>query len=165
MKIERKETKKKFFKNLISGLRGNCCTHTHTHTLETCGDSLSLKLSLFSISEVQKRCHKGRGTGELQYLDQHLDQQDKEVLDEVLVFILVHMAPKRHKHLSYNYLGDTKTSTCLQQNIKKCLLYLHEKLAIITQPSQNTLLNKKSEILSKCRHENKLLLSHFDPFT
>ena len=36
---------------------------------------------------------------------------------------------------------------------------------IITYPSQNTLLNKKSEILSKCRHENKHLLSHFNPFT
>ena len=48
---------------------------------------------------------------------------------------------------------------------KKCLLCLHEKLAIITHPSQNTLLNKKSEILSKCRHENKHLISHFNPYT
>ena len=63
------------------------------------------------------------------------------------------MAPKRHKHLSHNHLRDTQTSSCLQQNIKKkCLLCLHEKLAIITYLSQNTLLNKKSEILSKCKH-------------
>ena len=81
------------------------------------------------------------------------------------LLILVHMATKRHKHLSHNHLGDTKTSTCLQQNIKKCLLCLHEKLAIITYPSQNTLLNKKSEILSKCRHKNKHHLSHFNPHT
>ena len=53
------------------------------------------------------------------------------------------MAPKRHEHLSHHPMGDTKASTCLQQNIKKCLLCLHEKLAIITYPSQNTLLNKK----------------------
>ena len=58
------------------------------------------------------------------------------------------MVPQKHKHLSYNHLGDTKTSTCLQQNIKKCLLCLYEKLAIITYPSQNTLQNKKCEILS-----------------
>ena len=58
------------------------------------------------------------------------------------------------KHLSHNHLGDAKTSTCLQQNMKKCPLCLHEKLAIITYSSQNTLLNKKSEILSKCWHEN-----------
>ena len=73
------------------------------------------------------------------------------------------MAPKRHKHLSYKHMGNTKTSTCLQQNIrKKCLLCLHEKLAIITHPSQNTQLNKKSE---KSRHEVKHLLSHFDQCT
>ena len=54
------------------------------------------------------------------------------------------MAPKSYKHLSHNQLRDTRTSTCLQQNIKKkCLLCLHEKLGIITYPSQNTLLNKK----------------------
>ena len=53
------------------------------------------------------------------------------------------MAPKRYKYLSYNHLGDTKTRTCLQQNIKKCLLCLHEKVAIIAYQSQNTLLNKK----------------------
>ena len=79
--------------------------------------------------------------------------------------ILVHMAPKRHINLYYNHVGDTKTSTCLRQNIKKCLLCHHEKLAIITYPSQNTLLNKKSEILSKFKYENKHLLSHFDPYT
>ena len=28
------------------------------------------------------------------------------------LLILVHMATKRHKHLSHNHLGDTKTSTC-----------------------------------------------------
>ena len=69
---------------------------------------------------------------------------------------LVHMATKRHKHLSHNHLGDTKTSTRLQQNIKRYLLCLHEKLAIITYPSQNILQNKKSEILSKCKLENTL---------
>ena len=58
------------------------------------------------------------------------------------------MPAKRHNHLSYNHLGDTKTRTCLQKTFKKCLLYLHQKLAIITYQSQNILLNKKSEILS-----------------
>ena len=48
---------------------------------------------------------------------------------------------------------------------RKCLLCLYEKLAILTYPSQNTLLSKKLEILFKCRHENKYLLSNFDPYT
>lgn len=46
---------------------------------------------------------------------------------------------------------------------KKCLLCLHEKVAIISHKPQKNLLNKKSEIISKCRHENKYLLSEFIP--
>ena len=48
---------------------------------------------------------------------------------------------------------------------KICLLCHYEKQAIITHPSQNTLLIKKYEVLTKCRHENKHLLSHFIQYT
>ena len=39
-----------------------------------------------------------------------------------------------------------------------CRLCLKEKLLIIKFPNQNILLNKRSEFISKCRHENKLLI-------
>ena len=48
---------------------------------------------------------------------------------------------------------------------RRCLFCLHEKVAIITHPSKYTLLKYKSEIISKCRHENKPLLSQFDSNT
>ena len=44
---------------------------------------------------------------------------------------------------------------------KKCLLCLHEKLEIINYPDQEELLNKRSELISKCRHVNKYLLSNY----
>ena len=44
---------------------------------------------------------------------------------------------------------------------KRCLLCLTEKLSIITFKDQTQLLNKRSELLSKCRHENKFLLRNF----
>ena len=44
---------------------------------------------------------------------------------------------------------------------KRCLLCLHEKLAIITYPRPDELLNKRSELISKCRHENKFLLANY----
>ena len=44
---------------------------------------------------------------------------------------------------------------------KKCELCLREKLAIITYPELDNLLNKKSELISKCRHENKFLLRNY----
>ena len=36
-----------------------------------------------------------------------------------------------------------------------CRLCLKEKLLIIKFPNQDILLNKRSESISKCRHENK----------
>ena len=45
---------------------------------------------------------------------------------------------------------------------KKCLLCLHEKLSIINHPNQNELSNKPSELIAKCRHENKFILINYD---
>ena len=45
---------------------------------------------------------------------------------------------------------------------KTCSLCLHEKLAIITFPYPDELLNKRSELVTKCRHENKFLLKKFN---
>ena len=45
---------------------------------------------------------------------------------------------------------------------KRCSLCLHEKFAILMYPNQSELLNKKSELVSKCQHENKFLLQTFN---
>ena len=44
--------------------------------------------------------------------------------------------------------------------LKKCNLCLNEKLAIIEDPDEN-LLNKRSEVISQCRHRNKFKLLNF----
>ena len=44
---------------------------------------------------------------------------------------------------------------------KKCLLCLQEKLEILDFPEQGHLLNKRSELISKCRHINKFLLCNY----
>ena len=44
---------------------------------------------------------------------------------------------------------------------KRCLLCLHEKLEIISYENTDELLNKKSELISKCRHQNKFQLSNY----
>ena len=45
---------------------------------------------------------------------------------------------------------------------KKCLLCLYEKLMIVTYNDPSELLNKRSELICKCRHENKFLLRNYD---
>ena len=44
---------------------------------------------------------------------------------------------------------------------KKCLLYLHEKLEITNYSRSEELLNKRSELISKCQHSNKFLLRSY----
>ena len=55
----------------------------------------------------------------------------------------------------------TWTIVCKVYGIPKrnfCRLCLKEKLLIIKFPNQDILLNKRSEFISKCRHENKNLI-------
>ena len=44
---------------------------------------------------------------------------------------------------------------------KKCNLCLAEKFHICNFKDRDRLLNKKNELISKCRHENAFLLKHF----
>ena len=44
---------------------------------------------------------------------------------------------------------------------KRCLLCLNEKLEIAAYKEQN-LLNKRNEIVSKCRHQSKYVQASFD---
>ncbi len=54
-----------------------------------------------------------------------------------------------------------KTAPAYNNISKKCILCLQEKFEIITHANQECLLNKRSELISKCRHENKFLLKNY----
>ena len=41
-----------------------------------------------------------------------------------------------------------------------CMLCLHEKFEIMTYPNQDEVLNKRSELVSKCRHVKYLLFNY-----
>ena len=43
---------------------------------------------------------------------------------------------------------------------KRCLLCLQEKFEILSYKNQGELLNKRSELISKCRHQNKFVLQN-----
>ena len=55
-----------------------------------------------------------------------------------------------------------KSAPAYTNTSKRCVLCLEEKMAIITYPDQEKLLNKRSELISKCCHENKFLLKYYD---
>ena len=45
---------------------------------------------------------------------------------------------------------------------KKCMLCLNEKLEIL-EHNGNNILNKRTELVSKCRHRNEYMISQYDP--
>ena len=67
----------------------------------------------------------------------------------------------RHLKRNNEELHITWTIVCkVYGNLKPnfCISCLKEKLLIIKFPNQDILLNKRSEFISKCRHENKNLI-------
>ena len=66
---------------------------------------------------------------------------------------------KNRKKLTPSFTWEIlRTAKAYSNIIKSCFLCLHEKLAIITYPYPDELLNRRSELVTKCRHENKVLL-------
>ena len=61
-----------------------------------------------------------------------------------------------------SYMGSLMNCEIIFNITKRCSLCLHEKLAIITYPYPDELLNRRSELVTKCRHENKFLLKNFN---
>ena len=55
-----------------------------------------------------------------------------------------------------------KSAPAYTNTSKRCALCLEEKMAIITYPDKEKFLNKRSELISKCRQENKFLLKYYD---
>ena len=53
-----------------------------------------------------------------------------------------------------SYLGNNKEMRTLQYNQKKMLSVSNEKLEIASYKGDN-LLNKRSELINKCRHQTK----------
>ena len=63
---------------------------------------------------------------------------------------------KRHPQISWSIKGSYKS---YNSNSKRCSLCLHEKVEIVDDPKE-ILLNKRSEVISQCRHRNKYKLKN-----
>ena len=53
-----------------------------------------------------------------------------------------------------------RTAKAYSNITKRCSLCFHEKLVFITYPYPDELLKKRSDLVTKCRHENKFLLKN-----
>ena len=63
--------------------------------------------------------------------------------------------------LTWEALRTAKTYSNITKRRSLCL---HEKLAIITYPYLDELLNRRSELVLKCKHHNQFLLKNFNSY-
>ena len=61
-------------------------------------------------------------------------------------------------HLKWSIIKETKSYST---NARTCSLCLQEKFEILFYPYKGELLNKRSELIAKCRHMNKFLLANY----
>ena len=69
------------------------------------------------------------------------------------------MSAGKSLDISWEILGTHKS---YNQSSKRCFLCLNEKLAIALHRDGLNMLNKRSEVISKCRHRNKYILDNYD---
>ena len=77
---------------------------------------------------------------------------------ELNIIVIVIIASKEEPVLVWKILGQNEAYNV---NTKRCLLCLNEKLQIAIYRGNN-MLNKRTEIISKCRHRNKYVLASYD---
>ena len=70
----------------------------------------------------------------------------------------IYQQTKLRTYIYWEILGTHKL---YNQSSKRCLPYLNEKLAIVLH-KDNNMLNKRSEVISTCRHRNKYMLTKYD---
>ena len=81
----------------------------------------------------------------------------------VLPFQVTYGKMKKRENVTLDLKWEVlRTAKSYSDITKRCSLCLHEKLAIITYPYPDELLNRRSELVTKCRHENKFLLKNFN---
>ena len=77
----------------------------------------------------------------------------------LLPFQVMYGKSKKENMYTWEVLQTAKAYSNIR---KRCSVCLHEKLVIITYPYPDELLNRRSELVTKCRHENKFLLKNFN---
>ena len=103
---------------------------------------------------VSETAFKLRYTNHKKTLNNVKYRTDAELSNEYWNII----SAKKTSNISWEILGTHKS---YNHSSKRCLLCLDEKPAIALHKDDN-MLNKRSEIISKCRHRNKYMLASYD---
>jgi hypothetical protein len=130
-------------------LNGHCLQKSVIYRADVTRTDSNLKKSYFGLCETE---FKARYNNHLQ----SFNDESKEKATELSKYIW------ELKRNNINYIFDwsiAKQTSSYNPITKSCSLCLSEKFFICTFKEKDKLINKKSELVSKCRHEAKHLIS------
>ena len=115
------------------------------------------------IADDNQRQYTGltEGTFIQQYYNHQLSLRDRKYSNSTELSKYAWKLKESNKS-SKHQLVHPPESCCVHQQVQRCNLCLAEKLAIIRTDKSRSL-NKRSELVSKCRHESKFYLRNFTP--
>ena len=103
----------------------------------------------FKYTKNQRQKPKNRSRNNI-WFNPPFNKAVSRNIAKILLWLINRHFPKSHRlHKVFN------------RNTVKNFLCFYEELVIVTYPRQHELLNKRSELFCKYRHENKYLLKNF----
>ena len=116
-----------------------------------------------SANGLPDKCYLGTAEGDFKkrFYNHKKSFKNKSYMNETTLSKYVWDLKLKHKVTPKLKWSILKTVPSYSNITKRCKLCLQEKFEILTYPKQDELLNKRSELISKCRHMNKFLLSNY----
>ena len=116
--------------------------------IQMCSNNLWLEKSILGLTE---------GEFKKQRYHDHVKSFKKEFYGNSTTLSSYISEMKKRKNIIPAFTWEILRTAKAYSNItKRCSLYLHEKLTIITYPYRNELLNRRSELVTKCRQNHKV---------
>ena len=131
-------------------LQEKCLSENTLYQADISSENFQTKI-YYDISETK---FKTRYSNHKKSFNHEKHKNDTQLLNELWKM----KASKEEPVLVWKILGQYEAYNI---NTKRCLLCLNEKLQIAIYRGNN-MLNKRTEIISKCRHRNKYALASYD---
>ena len=116
-------------------------------------DSLLLWVSCLSTCQTELFCLKQR------YRQHKLSFRSRNYSNSTKLSKHIWTLKDNNTNFTINW-SISATAPAYSHKSKRCHLYLTEKLYLV-RAKKPSLLNKRTELISKCRHENKFYLANF----
>ena len=137
----------------------NCCDKNGSPLNGNCRTENVIYMCTSLTKNNVKKVYFGVSVGEFKknwYYNHQQSFQSEDYKNSTTLLTYLWSIKSTSKEQNVNLSWEIMRQAAPYSNIsKRCLLCLHEKLTIALYPNPEELLNKRFEMISKCRHLNK----------